>query len=148
MAMGVRTVAMACGFAAVVLMVPVAEAADCRFLAHASLKADDLPYQTMKGIFLGEIRFVGQVRVVPFTFEEGSEAERLFVEGCLGLTAEAFRVHWVRLVFREGVPPPRQVESPRGMVAAIAATPGGVGYLPPDRGSAPNLPPEVRLLAE
>jgi len=138
----------ACAFTAVLLVAPTAEAARCRILVHSSLKASDVPYATVKGIFLGEVRFVGQERVIPFTYQEGSAAEREFVEQCLGLTAEAFRIHWVRLVFREGVPPPRQVDSTRAMVAAVGATPGGVGYLTSDAGPAPSLPPEVRLLPE
>jgi len=146
MAKGLRGAAAAFAFAVLALTAPMAGAAECRVLVHGALKAGDLQGATVKGIFLGEIRFVGQLRVVPFTYEEGSTAERRFVDRCLGLTPEAFRVHWVRLVFREGVPPPRQVGSAVAMPAAVAATAGGVGYLPVDGAAVPDLPSQVWLL--
>jgi len=117
----------------------------CRILVHDGLPMDGLNRKVVTGIFLGDVRFVGQVRVLPYTYEEGSAAERDFVERCLGVTATAFRLNWVRLVFREGIPPPRSVNNSANMVAVVDSIPGAVGYLDPD-GDAPRLPPRVRLI--
>lgn len=124
-----------------------ARGVECRILIHDGLPLGGLTRKVLTGIFLGDVRFVGQVRVLPYTYDEGSAAERAFVEKCLGITATAFRLNWVRLVFREGIPPPRSVDTAANMVAVVDSVPGAVGYLDPDAADLPRLPPRVRLIA-
>jgi len=146
MAKGVRSVA-AAALAAMVLAAAPAPAAGpvqpggCRILVHDGLPLDSLTRDVVQGIFLGDVRFVGQVRVVPFT-----AAERKFVTQCLGMTASAFRLNWVRLVFREGIAPPRNAHNTAAMLAVVDTTPGAIGYLVTDEGAMPRLPSGVRLL--
>lgn len=152
MAKGVRVAAALAAVIAGAVMAAPTPAAEpghsgaCRILVHDGVPLDQLTRKVVAGILLGDIRFVGQVRVVPYTYGEGSPAEREFVEQCLGMTASAFRVNWVRLVFREGVPPPRSVNTAATMVAVVDSTPGAVGYLDPDLDEVPRLPPRVRMV--
>jgi hypothetical protein len=152
MAKGVRPAATAAALAAMVLAAAPVPAAGpvhpggCRILVHDGLPLDSLTRDVVQGIFLGDVRFVGQVRVVPFTYGEGTAAERKFVTQCLGMTASAFRLNWVRLVFREGIAPPRNAYNTAAMLAVVDTTPGAIGYLVTDEGGMPPLPPRVRLL--
>jgi len=152
MAKGVRVAATAWALVAALLAVaPVvaaepARAGECRVLVHDGLPLDGLTRKVVTGIFLGDIRFVGQVRVLPITYGEGSAAERDFVEQCLGISAPAFRLNWVRLVFREGTAPPRSVNTTANMVAVVDTTPGAVGYLDPDGDDPPRLPARVHVV--
>ena len=152
MAKGVRAAATAAVLGVMFLAAAPAAAAGpvhadaCRILVHDGVPMDSLTRSVVEGIFLGDIRFVGQVRVVPFTYGEGSAAERDFVTQCLGITAPAFRINWVRRVFREGIAPPRNASTTATMLGAVDSTPGAVGYLAPDSAETPHLPPRVRLL--
>jgi hypothetical protein len=148
---GVRALAMAALAALVLGAAPIpaagpVRAGQCRILVHDGLPLDGLNRKVVTGIFLGDVRFVGQVRVLPYTYDEGSTAESDFVQRCLGVTATAFRVNWVRLVFREGIPPPRSVNTAANMVAVVDSVPGAIGYLEPGGGELPPLPPRVRLI--
>jgi len=154
MAKGVRVVATAtvAALAAVLAAAvptpaaPPGPSGACRVLVHDGVPADGLTRKVVAGIFLGDIRFVGQVRVLPYTYGEGSAAERDFVEQCLGMSASAFRLNWVRLVFREGIAPPRNVNTTATMLTVVDNTPGAVGYLDPDGGEVPHLPSRVRMV--
>jgi hypothetical protein len=118
----------------------------CRILVHDGVSLDLLTRKVVAGIFLGDIRFVGQLRVLPYTYGEGSPAERNFVEQCLGMSPSAYRLHWVRLVFREGLAPPRGVTTATSMMAVVDTNPGAVGYVDPDLAPMPRLLPRVHMV--
>jgi ABC-type phosphate transport system substrate-binding protein len=68
--------------------------------------------------------------VRPFNLPDGSPQRVEFDQAVLGLDADRAARYWIDRKIRGGERPPTTAPSPALMLRLVAATPGGVGYVP------------------
>jgi len=83
----------------------------------------------IRDIYLGEIRFVRGVRALPIHYPEG-RVKDIFLSRMLGQSSKAYRLHWARKVFQEGLTLPVVKSNPREIVELVESRPGAIGYVP------------------
>ena len=61
---------------------------------------------TIRDIYLGEMRFVRDIRLKPVNITEG-ELKDTFLKRVVAMSSKEYRLHWVKKVFGEGltIPP-------------------------------------------
>jgi ABC-type phosphate transport system substrate-binding protein len=84
---------------------------------------------TVREIYLGEIRFLRGTPIVPLHYPEGPVKER-FLEEFIHHSPRAYKLHWTKKVFQEGLSLPLIQSSPSEIIDRIRKTPGGIGYVP------------------
>jgi ABC-type phosphate transport system substrate-binding protein len=95
---------------------------------------DKAPVQSVtakdvKEIFLGEITFWGDLKIVPVGYVDGAAVETDFLERVVRVTENVYKTYWIKRIFREGGTPPRKVGSAAEALTAVARTPGGIGFV-------------------
>jgi ABC-type phosphate transport system substrate-binding protein len=111
-------------------------------LAAAPVRAEDLVVvvnekapvtrlspQEVKEIYLGEAAYWGEIKIVPVSYADGAAIHGDFLRRVLRISENAFKTYWIKRIFREGGAPPRKLGSAAELLATIARTPGGVGYV-------------------
>ncbi|MBI3595730.1 MAG: hypothetical protein HY203_01090 [Nitrospirae bacterium] len=83
----------------------------------------------IRGIYLGEIRFVGGMPVRPIQYAEG-QVKEAFLSNVIGLSAKDYKLYWVKKLFQEGLTPPLVKTDPSEILNAVREDPWGIGYLP------------------
>ena len=83
----------------------------------------------IRGIYLGEIRFVGGMPVRPIQYPEGPVKEA-FLSNVIGLSAKDYKLYWVKKLFQEGLTPPLVKTDPKEILNAVREDAWGIGYLP------------------
>ena len=94
----------------------------------------------IRGIYLGEIRFVGGMPVRPIQYPEGPEKDA-FLSNVIGMSAKDYKLYWVKKLFQEGLTPPLVKSDPAEIMNAVREDPWGIGYLPMNDMSAANAIP-------
>jgi ABC-type phosphate transport system substrate-binding protein len=83
-------------------------------------------------IYLGKAQRWGDgTRIVPVDLSATSAVREAFSTAVLGMPVDAVKVHWLRTI-HSGKLPPRIKPSDQDVIAAVAAEPGGVGYVSSD----------------
>jgi len=83
----------------------------------------------IRGIYLGEIRFVGGMPVRPIQYPEGPEKDA-FLSNVIGMSAKDYKLYWVKKLFQEGLTPPLVKADPVAILNAVRDDAWGIGYLP------------------
>ena len=83
----------------------------------------------VRGIYLGEIRFVGGMPVRPIQYPEGPVKDA-FLLNVIGMSAKDYKLYWVKKLFQEGLTPPLVKTDPTEIMNAVREDPWGIGYLP------------------
>ena len=90
---------------------------------------DGLKAAAIKEIYLGEKRFLGNVKLEPVNFTEGPLKDT-FLKEVVGMTSKEYKLHWIKKVFQEGLSLPRTLGSVDDIVGFVKRGKGAVGYLP------------------
>ena len=85
----------------------------------------------IRGIYLGESRFVGGMPVRPIQYPEG-QVKDAFLLNIIGMSAKDYKLYWVKKLFQEGLTPPLVKTEPTEIMNAVREDPWGIGYLPKD----------------
>jgi ABC-type phosphate transport system substrate-binding protein len=85
--------------------------------------------EDVREIYLGERRFVEGVRIVPIHCPEGPIKDN-FLSSIIGRTSKAYKLHWVRKVFQEGLTLPEVKADPSEIIELVSKQEGAIGYVP------------------
>lgn len=88
-----------------------------------------LTREDVRAYYLGERRFAGKEHVEVLHLPEG-RVKDAFLTGAVGTTAKAYKLHWVKRLFREGGALPRVVPDAAAMIGSVEAQPATIGYVP------------------
>jgi hypothetical protein len=83
----------------------------------------------IRGIYLGEIRFVGGMPVRPIQYPEGPVKDA-FLYNVVGMSAKDYKLYWVKKLFQEGLKSPLVITDPAEILIAVRQDAWGIGYLP------------------
>ncbi|MCK4738795.1 MAG: hypothetical protein KAT46_02500 [Deltaproteobacteria bacterium] len=83
----------------------------------------------VKDIYLGEIRFVNNVKLKPINLTEG-EVKNDFLLTVVGVSAKEYKLHWIKKVFQEGLTLPRFLRSVDEVLAHVRSEKGALAYIP------------------
>ncbi|GMR05227.1 MAG: hypothetical protein BMS9Abin24_021 [Thermodesulfobacteriota bacterium] len=83
----------------------------------------------VKDIYLGNLRFKDNVRVLPLNYREGA-VKGAFLSSVLGMRPKEYRRYWMTKSFQEGIILPKPKKNYRDIIAQVKRTPGAIGYLP------------------
>lgn len=83
----------------------------------------------IRDIYMGEIKFVQGIRILPIHYPEG-HVKDIFLSQVLGQSSKAYRLHWTKKVFQEGLTLPAIKSNPREIVELVETQPGAIGYVP------------------
>jgi hypothetical protein len=116
--------------------------AGCLFLRPAGLHAQsiavvvaknsvmsNLSKAEIRGIYLGEIRFMGGMPIRPLQFPEGSVKDA-FLSGVVGLSSKDYKLYWVKKIFQDGLTPPAVKADPFEIIDLISRDQWGIAYVP------------------
>lgn len=110
-----------------------AAAAEIVVVAHPDLPVDALSAGQLRNVFVGELTFVGRVKVLPVGYEDSSTMSDGFLRAVVGMDSRRYRVYWIKEVFHSGRVPPRMVQGVDEMLRIVATEPGAIGYVPAER---------------
>lgn len=96
----------------------------------------------VRGIYLGEIRFVGGMPVRPIQYPEG-QVKDAFMLNVIGMSAKDYKMYWVKKLFQEGLTPPLVKSDPTDIMNAVREDPYGIGYLPKEM---INEAPDIQII--
>ncbi len=98
-------------------------------LLNARNPTQSLSNTELTKMFLGQTAFWhGVVPVRLVLRPDGSLVAKTFYAAALGMTPQAFRKHWDELQLSGRSVAPKPLATPEEVAAAVAATPGGIGY--------------------
>jgi hypothetical protein len=83
----------------------------------------------VRGIYLGEIRFIGGMPVKPLQYPEGNVKD-IFLNGLVGMTSKDYKLYWVKKLFQEGLMPPTVRNDPYEIMDIVRQDHWGIGYVP------------------
>lgn len=88
-----------------------------------------LPISSLRALFLGETRRLGGQKAIP-AIPQDKEARATFYVTLLETNESAFKSHWLKKVFSDGLPPPAQMKNSVDLVDWVRRTPNAVAVLP------------------
>lgn len=100
-----------------------AQAGDVYVIANAALT---LAPDDIRDIYLGDRQIVAGVKLVPV---DNGAAQPEFLAKVVKLDAGKYGAIWTKKGFRDGLNPPPVKGSDAEVIAAVKATPGGIGYV-------------------
>ncbi|MBA3936540.1 MAG: hypothetical protein H0X38_03685 [Planctomycetes bacterium] len=110
-----------------VLLAPPAGAEEF-LIVNPGVTGAGLDAQALRDIFLGKrVNWDDGQRIIIFLAREGPSRDELLKR--LGRTAAQFVSGWKRLVFTGGGTLPQTVDGDPALLAAVARTPGAVGFV-------------------
>ena len=83
----------------------------------------------VREIYLGETRFVEGIRIIPIQGPEGPLKES-FLTIVIGQPSKAYKLHWTKKVFQEGISLPPVKGHPAEIIEWVKEQPGAIGYVP------------------
>jgi hypothetical protein len=110
-------------------------AADLYVVANAGLT---LSAEDVRDAYLGDKQIAGGTKLVPL---DNAAQQKDFLERALKLDATKYNAIWIKKGFRDGLNAPAVKAGDAEVIAAVKATPGGVGYV-----SAP--PKDLKVIAK
>lgn len=88
-----------------------------------------LPISSLRALFMGDTRRLGGHKAIP-TLPQNKEALATFYATVLETSESAFKSHWLKKVFSDGLQPPAQLKSSAELIEWVRQTPNGVAVLP------------------
>lgn len=88
-----------------------------------------LPISSLRALFLGETRRLGGQKALPATTQD-KEALATFYATLLETNESAFKSHWLKKVFSDGLQPPAQMKSSADVLDWVLRTPNAVAVVP------------------
>lgn len=79
-----------------------------------------------RDVYTGDKQFAGSVKIVPF---DNAAAQGEFLSRVLDMSASRYGTLWAKKGFRDGLNAPAVKSSDLEVIAAVKATPGGLGYV-------------------
>jgi len=110
-------------------------AADIYVVANAALA---LSPEEVRDAYLGDKQIAGGTKLVPM---DNAAQQKEFLERALKVDAAKYNALWIKKGFRDGLNAPAVKSGDAEVIAAVKATPGGIGYV-----SAP--PKDLKVLAK
>lgn len=107
----------------------LARAGEVVVVAHPDFPLDHLSAAEVKKIYLGEKKFVGDVKVQPVQLARSEGVTEGFLQETIGLTVSGFESYWIKEVFKGGRVPPRKVQDAAQMLDTVARERGAIGYV-------------------
>ena len=98
-------------------------AADVYLIANPGVQ---LTAEEVRDVFVGDKKFAGSVKLVPF---DNSAAQAQFLQKVLGMDADRYNLIWAKKEFRDGLNRPAVKATDLEVVAGVRSTPGAVGYV-------------------
>lgn len=92
-------------------------------IAHPSV---ELTADQVRDLFLGEIQYSGNLRLVPV---DNRELQSEFLSRVLQTDERKYTARWTRKTYREGVAAPDIRAGDAEVAAFVRRTPGAVGYV-------------------
>lgn len=89
----------------------------------------DISKAEIKDIYLGNIKIVKGVMVIPLHYSEG-DTKDAFLTTIVGKTSKEYRLHWTKKLFQEGGAAPVSQKSFPLIVLSVRNIKGVIGYLP------------------
>lgn len=83
----------------------------------------------IRGIYLGEIRFIGGMPIRPIQYPEGNVKD-IFLSEVVGLSSKDYKLYWVKKIFRDGLTPPMAKTDPFEIIDLVSDNRWGIGYIP------------------
>src|SRR3989337_1740197 len=83
----------------------------------------------IKEIYLGEKRFADSVKLVPINHVEG-QMKNAFLKAVVGMDSKAYRLYWIKKVFKDGVPIPPSMGNIFAIIDMVKTEKGAVAYVP------------------
>lgn len=88
-----------------------------------------LPISSLRALFMGDTRRLGGQKAIPATTQD-KDALNTFYGTLLETSESAFKSHWLKKVFSDGLQPPTQMKTSVELIDWIRNTPNGVAVLP------------------
>ncbi len=107
----------------------LAQAADVKVVANASVKADSISADDLKSVFLATKTSLGAGDHVEPVLEKGGAAHEAFLKEYLGKSDSALDTYYRTLVFTGKASMPKTVGTDAEVVAYVAKTKGAIGYV-------------------
>jgi ABC-type phosphate transport system substrate-binding protein len=99
-------------------------------VVHAENKVKRLDKQHLRSIYLGQTTFwASDVRVKPFNRVHDSASGKPFFRDVLGMTPARYRHTWQKQQLAGQGVEPEVVATAAGLVARVASSAGGIGYI-------------------
>jgi hypothetical protein len=86
--------------------------------------------------------------VEPVNLPEKSLQRQLFDKAVLGFDPETALRYWIDRKVRGEARPPKKMTTPAAVLAHVAATPGGIGYIPAEGAVGPGVKVVARVSGE
>jgi ABC-type phosphate transport system substrate-binding protein len=106
-----------------------ARAEDLLVVVHPQAPVEHLSDAQLRQVYLGESSFWGVVKIHPAVLRVPPEVYAAFMGAVAGISPGGYEAYWIRKVFREGGMPPRPFDSAAEVLAYVARTPGGLGFV-------------------
>lgn len=107
-----------------------ARAGEIVVVANPALPVDHLTLAEVKSIYVGEMTFLGGVKLDPLDYSHGGPAAEAFFAAVVGMDPPHFHGWWVKQVFHGGGIPPLMVDDVAEVLRMVAAEPGAIGFVP------------------
>ena len=118
---------------AAMLIAETAAAENYQVIAHPSVPVSSMPAKDLSPLFLKKVttwqKWGNALKVVPFDLTAETAARATFSKDVHGKAVSAIKSYWQQQIFSGRGIPPMEVASDTEMMAAVARTPGGVGYV-------------------
>jgi ABC-type phosphate transport system substrate-binding protein len=126
----------------ILLSTPVQSAEPIAIIVNENSPLTHISRTEVKEIYLGEIRFLEGMRITPVHLPEGPIKDS-FLSSVIGRTSKAYKLHWTKKVFQEGLSIPPVKVDPGEIIEWVGKEPGAIGYAP--KGLVENHP-NVRII--
>lgn len=126
--MKLRWVVLACVLA-VGVVASSARAEELVVVVHPQAPIEHISDAQLRQVYLGESSFWGSVKIHPAVLRVPPEVYAAFMGAVAGISPGGYEAYWIRKVFREGGMPPRPFDSAADVLAYVARTPGGLGFI-------------------
>jgi len=107
---------------------PVQSAEPIAIIVNENSPLTHISRAEVKEIYLGEIRFLEGIRITPVHLPEGPIKDR-FLSIAIGRTSKAYKLHWTKKVFQEGLSIPPVEVDPGEMIEWVGKEPGAKGLV-------------------
>jgi len=125
----IRTVGLALGVACLLLLPAVSRAESIAIIVSKNSALLQLTKAEIRGIYLGEIRFIGGMPVQPLQYPEG-KVKDLFLNDVLSMTSKEYKLYWLKKLFQEGLTPPAVRNDPYEIMDTVRRDHWSIGYVP------------------
>ena len=106
-----------------------AEAREIAVIINARLPIDSLSLEEVKGIYLGEIRFIRGNRLKPIDQHESQKIRQDFLKHVLEMSKASYLRHWLHLIFQDSIDAPILHENSAAVIESVRESEEVIGYV-------------------